>query len=63
MNELLSADLVRLKQEAEGPRLSLFLPLSPGSPRSTKTRIRAKNVLAKAPLFDFGVMAQGAAGP
>jgi hypothetical protein len=28
--------------------LSLFLPLSPGSPRSTKTRIRAKNVLARA---------------
>jgi hypothetical protein len=28
--------------------LSLFLPLSPGSPRATKTRIRAKNALASA---------------
>jgi hypothetical protein len=48
VNELLSGDLIRLKHEAGGPRLSLFLPLSPGSPRSTKTRIRAKNLLAGA---------------
>jgi hypothetical protein len=48
VNELLSGDLMRLKREAGGPRLSLFLPLSPGSPRSMKTRIRAKNLLAGA---------------
>ena len=48
MNELLPGDLMRLKREVGGPRLSLFLPLSPGSPRSMKTRIRAKNLLAGA---------------
>jgi hypothetical protein len=48
VNGLLSHDLIRLKQGGEGPRLSLFLPLSPGSPRATKTRIRAKNALASA---------------
>ncbi|SHN60738.1 hypothetical protein SAMN05660350_00999 [Geodermatophilus obscurus] len=48
MNEVLSGDLVRLKRETGGPRLSLFLPLSPGSPRSMKTRVRAKNLLAGA---------------
>jgi hypothetical protein len=48
VNELLADDLLRLRQEAGGPRLSLFLPLSPGSPRSTKTRIRAKNLLDRA---------------
>ena len=48
MKELLAGDLLRLKKEAGGPRLSLFLPLSPGSPRSTKTRIRAKNLLTRA---------------
>src|SRR3954451_1798749 len=48
VKELLAGDLLRLRQEAGGPRLSLFLPLSPGSPRSTKTRIRAKNLLDRA---------------
>jgi hypothetical protein len=48
VNEVLAGDLLRLRQEAGGPRLSLFLPLSPGSPRSTKTRIRAKNLLNRA---------------
>jgi hypothetical protein len=49
VNELLAGDLLRLKQDAAGgPRLSVFLPLSPGSPRSTKTRIRAKNLLDRA---------------
>jgi hypothetical protein len=48
VKELLAGDLLRLRQEAGGPRLSLFLPLSPGSPRSTKTRIRAKNLLNRA---------------
>jgi hypothetical protein len=48
VQELLADDLLRLRQESGGPRLSLFLPLSPGSPRSTKTRIRAKNLLNRA---------------
>jgi hypothetical protein len=49
VHELLAADLLRLEQEsAGGPRLSVFLPLSPGSPRSTKTRIRAENLLDRA---------------
>jgi len=48
VKELLAGDLLRLRQEAGGPRLSLFLPLSPGSPRSTKTRIRAKDLLNRA---------------
>jgi hypothetical protein len=38
--------LTQMEEQTRGVRLSLFLPLSPGSPRSTKTRIRAKTLLA-----------------
>ncbi|WP_448624967.1 baeRF3 domain-containing protein [Geodermatophilus sp. URMC 64] len=48
MNEFLAEDLVRLKGEVGAPRLSLFLPLSPGTSRSSKVRIRAKNALLRA---------------
>jgi hypothetical protein len=49
VHELLAADLLRLEQEsAGGPRLSVFLPLSPGSPRSRKTRVRAEKLLHRA---------------
>ena len=48
MHELLPGDLLRLTEAAGGPRLSVFLPLSPGSPRSTTTRIRAENLLDRA---------------
>jgi hypothetical protein len=49
VHELLAADLLRLKQEsAGGPRLSVFLPLPPGSPLSGKTRVRAEKLLDRA---------------
>jgi len=49
VHELLAADLLRLEQEsAGGPRLSVFLPLSPGSPRSRRTRVRAEKLLDRA---------------
>jgi hypothetical protein len=47
--ELLAAELLRLKEEpAGGPRLSVFLPLPPGSPLSGKTRVRAEKLLDRA---------------
>jgi len=48
VHALLAGDLLRLTGAAGGPRLSVFLPLSPGSPRWTKTRIRAENLLGRA---------------
>jgi hypothetical protein len=47
MNELMAEDLVRLEREVGAPRLSLFLPLSPGSLRASKLRIGAKNALLR----------------
>jgi hypothetical protein len=46
VNTFPAEGLVQMEERARGVRLSLFLPLSPGSPRSTKTRIRAKTLLA-----------------
>jgi hypothetical protein len=48
MTELLAEDLVRLKRETGGPRLSLFLPLAPQSAHSTRLRTRTKNALLRA---------------
>lgn len=46
MNTFPAEGLGQMEEQAGGVRLSLFLPLSPGTSRSTKTRIRAKTLLA-----------------
>jgi len=60
VKELLAGDLLRLEKAVGGPRLSLFLPLSPGSPRSTMARIRAENLLHRA---EQALRSDGLPGP
>jgi hypothetical protein len=48
VRELRVEDAVRLTREVGAPRLSLFLPLRPGSSRATKLRQSATNALLRA---------------